>query len=133
MGVFLSVLLWVCGVPVNVNERSECLIENTLMGFYSLEEKQIFLCEKNIAGTNISHEEVIKHELVHFIHDSFDIEKTIIPDRYLTFLIRNFMEDDEKLYVLIHTIDPDEELEARFLSRLPVGFLYAALLAASIK
>ena len=133
MGVLLSVLLWVCGVPVNVNERSECLTENTLMGFYSLKEKQIFLCEKNIAGTNISREEVIKHELVHFIHDSFDIEKTIIPDPYLTFLTRNFMKDDEKLYVLISTIDPDEELEARFLSRLPVGFLYATLLAASIK
>ena len=133
MGVFLSILLWVCGVPVNVNERSECLTENRLMGFYSLEEKQIFLCEKNIASTKITHDEVIKHELVHFIHDSFDVETTIIPEPYFTFLVRNFMDDDEKLYVIMHGDDVGEELESRLISRMPVGALYAALLAASIK
>jgi hypothetical protein len=96
------------------------------MGQYRVGTKEILICEENIQKHNISKTEVIQHEYIHYVYDKKKIKKTILPTPLHHFLIKHFMDDREKLFVFLHENDysSGEELEARFLSRLPTAFLF---------
>jgi len=96
------------------------------MGLYQTGKKEILICEDNIGDQKISKSEVIKHEYVHYVYDKKKIKKTIILEPFFSYLIKTFINDGEKIFVFVHETDysSDEELEARFLSRLPTIVLF---------
>jgi len=96
------------------------------MGQYRVGTKEMLICEENIQKHNISKTEVIQHEYIHYVYDKRKIETTILPTPLHNFLIKYFMNDNEKLSVFLqeNNYSSDEELEARFLSRLPTAFLF---------
>ena len=96
------------------------------MGQYQVGTKEFLICEENIQKHNISKTEVIQHEYIHYVYDKGQIKTTILPTPLYDFLIKYFMDDGEKLFVFLqeNNYSSDEELEARFLSRLPTTFLF---------
>ena len=96
------------------------------MGLYQSGKKEILICENNTRDQKISKSEVIKHEYVHYVYDKKKIQKTIIAEPLFSYLMKHFISDGEKLFVFVHEKDysSDEELEARFLSRLPTIILF---------
>jgi len=124
LDIFLSILLWLNGLTIK--RAGENCANSNLMGLYQAGKKEILICENNISDQKISKSEVIKHEYVHYVYDKKKIESTIIIDPIFSYLIKNFISDGEKLFVFVHETDysSDEELEARFLSRLPTIVLF---------
>ena len=124
LDILLSLLIWLHGITIK-SAGNNCANPD-LMGMYQTGKKEILICADNFQKHRISKSEVIKHEFVHYVYDFDKVKKTIIPDPYFTFLVKHFMSDDEKLPVILYEKDysVDEELEARFLSRLPTIVLF---------
>jgi hypothetical protein len=124
LDIFLSLLLWLNGLTTK-SAGKNCANFN-LMGLYQSGKKEILICENNIRDQKISRSEVIKHEYVHYVYDKKKIRKTIIVEPLFSYLMKHFISDGEKLFVFVHEKDysSDEELEARFLSRLPTIILF---------
>ena len=103
-------------------DTAECLRYDHLMG--QTDNEVITICPDNIEGSGLTEQTVIKHEMVHVIHHNFGLsnDETIIPEPYFTDLVREHLPSSEVLLVL--TSDayleyPNQELEARLLSKLP--------------
>ena len=131
--VLLSLSLSLTGVSV-VEDKQQCSTNTDLMGEYVLSSKEISLCRDNIEEKGEVSLNVLKHEAIHAIHHNLGWEeRTFLHADLITFLVRNFMHDDETMAVLInYQGNTDQEFEARFLSLLPPDLIALAVLLSSI-
>ena len=99
---------------------SDCFHKPELMGQYEAKTETITLCENNITLSKYSKEEVIKHELIHYIHHKHQIE-SIIPEPLITLLARELIPSGEVMYVILSEdkYSTNEELSTRLLQKLP--------------
>ena len=109
---------------------AECVRYEHLMG--QTDNEVITICPNNIRAAGGDEQEVIRHEMVHVIHHNFGWvnDETIIPEPYFTDLVREHVPSDEVLLVLTsdaYVEYPNQELEARLLSKLPTSVIMSML------
>jgi len=103
-------------------DTAECVQQEYLMG--QTDHEVITICPDNIREAGYTEQMVIRHEMVHVIHHNFGWvnDETIIPEPYITDLVREHMPFDEVLLVVTsegYDNYVNQELEARLLSKLP--------------
>ena len=103
-------------------DTAECIQQEYLMG--QTDHEVITICPDNIEAAGGDEQEVIRHEMVHVIHHNFGWteDQTIIPEPYFTDLVREYVPSNEVLLVVTsdgYADYPNQELEARLLSKLP--------------
>ena len=108
-------------LPVYKN-TAECVQYDHLMG--QTDNEVIIICPDNIEEAGFTEQMVIRHEMVHVIHYNFGWmnDETLIPEPYFTDLVREHVPSDEVLLVITsdnYAEYPNQELEAKLLSRLP--------------
>ena len=82
----------------------------------------------------IPREEVVNHEIIHVIHYNLGLsnDETILPEPWFTDLVREYLTPEEVLFVLTsenYREYPNQELEARLLSKLPRPIIMTLLIA----
>ena len=103
-------------------DTAECIQHEYLMG--QTDHEVITICPDNIREAGYTEQMVIRHEMVHVIHYNFGWteDQTIIPEPYFTDLVREHVPSNEVLLVVTsdgYAHYPNQELEARLLSKLP--------------
>ena len=123
MDILLSLLLWINKIQKNHSSHT-CTEDVDRMGEYNIGTRELTICDTNATKKNISRNEIIKHEFVHFLYDRDKRKSTYIPEPLFTKLIRKFMASEETFYVITTYKEVDEELEARLLSRFPTPVIF---------
>ena len=119
LGLGLSLFLSLSGVSV-FESSPDCRHQPALMGAYISGTNLIELCEANVHGADPDLEKVLRHEMVHAIQENFDWTESVIPEPWLTWLVRWTMDDREVMNVLLYDpMETDQEFEARLLANLP--------------
>ena len=107
--------------PITIESiGSDCFYNQKLMGQYEAKTETITLCENNISLLKYSKEEIVKHELIHYIHHKHQVE-SLIPEPFLTWLVRENIPSNQVMYVILneHDYSVNEEFSARLLQKLP--------------
>jgi hypothetical protein len=107
--------------PITIESiGSDCFHNPELMGQYEAKTETITLCENNITLSKYSKEEIVKHELIHYIYHKHQIE-SIIPEPLITWLVRKNIPSDQVMYVILNEdkYSLNEEFSARLLQKLP--------------
>lgn len=117
--LLLSAAIWFTGIGVREPRTLEC-VQASLLGTYSPATDTLVMCEDNIEESDYSYETIRRHELVHAIQERMgqfeDPSKVIIPEPYLTYLVREFIDDEDTVSILLSY--PEEERHAEFEARL---------------
>jgi hypothetical protein len=112
-GVVLATILSFSGVSV-IDKKCP----PNLLGEYEPKTDTVYMCPDNIKESKYGYEEVLSHELVHALQERVGGE--LIPEPFLTDLVRWTMEDPETMAILLnYEGDTHAEFEARVLQRLP--------------
>ena len=118
--------------PVVVTNVTECSENHLLLG--QTDHERIMLCPNNIRSSNTDIDTVVNHEIIHVIHYNLGLsnDETILPEPWFTDLVREYLTPEEVLFVLSsenYREYPNQELEARVLSKLPRSFIMVMLIA----
>ena len=129
----LLMALQTMGISV-VLEHPSCLKEPLYMGEFVPKEEVITLCPKNAAAEGVSVDRIVRHEMVHAIHQRFRLGRAALTsDPLFTELVRKYVPSEEVLSVFL-TYDrdySDQEIEARLLERIMTNDQLATLAVAS--
>ena len=119
LDIGLSIFLVLSGISV-VESPQDCRDQPGLMGGYISGTNLIELCHANVQRARQDMERVLRHEMVHAIQENFDLTESLIPEPFLTWLVRWTMDDREAMTVLLYDEhETDQEFEARLLANLP--------------
>jgi hypothetical protein len=90
------------------------------MGAYNVVTNEMALCVNNAKSQNVALDRVVRHELIHAIHQRYRLDyKTLTPEPRFTNEVRKELPPEEVLTVLSiygSKLFP-QELEARLLER----------------
>jgi len=134
----LSAAMWVSGIEYIENPLLCKQPQNAfLLGAYDPKIDTLYICEDNINHSDQTKETITKHELVHAIQDkigAFEDESIrLIPEPWLTRIVRQTMEDGETLAILLnYKGNTDHEFEARILQNLPADIIAFLLITTHI-
>ena len=131
-GVLLSAMQ-IMGIAINPVGIS-CLEHPLNMGAYDVVTNEMALCVDNAKSQNVALDRVVRHELIHAIHQRYRLDyKTLTPEPRFTNEVRKELPSEEVLTVLSSygsKLFP-QELEARLLERTLSNDEVAALGVAS--
>ena len=131
-GVLLSAMQ-IMGIAINPVDIS-CLEHPLNMGAYNVATNEMALCVDNAKSQNVTLDRVVRHELIHAIHQRYRFGyKTLIPEPRFTHEIKKELPSEEVLTVLSiydRKIAP-QELESRLLEKTLSNDEVAALGVAS--
>ena len=117
-GVLLSAMQ-IMGIAINPVDIS-CLEHPLNMGAYNVVTNEMALCVNNAKSQNVALDRVVRHELIHAIHQRYRLDyKTLTPEPRFTNEVRKELPPEEVLTVLSiygSKLFP-QELEARLLER----------------
>ena len=131
-GVLLSAMQ-IMGIAINPVDIS-CLEHPLNMGAYNVVTNEMALCVDNAKSQNVALDRVVRHELIHAIHQRYRLGyKTLIPEPRFTHEVKKELPPEEVLTVLSiygSKLFP-QELEARLLEKTLSNDEIAALGVAS--
>jgi hypothetical protein len=123
----------IMGIAINPVDIS-CLEHPLNMGAYNVVTNEMALCVDNAKSQNVALDRVVRHELIHAIHQRYRLDyKTLTPEPRFTNEVRKELPSEEVLTVLSSygsKLFP-QELEARLLERTLSNDEVAALGVAS--
>lgn len=104
-----------------IEDKGECNTNPSLLGEYIEGSDVIILCNKNIRHTSYDPNTILRHEIVHKVHENFGMEKsTFIKEPLLTELVRFSLKNEEAMAILLNYSGyVSQEFEARILQNLP--------------
>lgn len=132
-GVLLSAMQ-IMGIAINPVGIS-CLEHPLNMGAYDVVTNEMALCVDNAQSQNVALDRVVRHELIHAIHQRYRLDPrvTLTPEPRFTKEVNKELSSEEVLSVL-STYDRKlalQELEARLLEKTLSNDEVAALGVAS--
>lgn len=117
-GVLLSAMQ-IMGIAINPVDIS-CLEHPLNMGAYNVVTNEMALCVDNAKSQNVALDRVVRHELIHAIHQRYRLGyKPLTPEPRFTNEVRQELSSEEVLTVLSiydRKLAP-QELEARLLEK----------------
>jgi hypothetical protein len=129
----LLMALQTMGISV-VLESPSCLKQPLYMGEFVPKEEILTLCPKNAAAQGIPIDRIVRHEMVHAIHQRFRLGNTALtPEPLFTELVRKNVPSEEVMAVfgIYDKENFDQEIEARLLERVMTNEQLATLAVAS--
>lgn len=117
-----------------VLEGPSCLKQPLYMGEFVPKEETLMVCPKNAAAQGIPVDRIVRHEIVHAIHQRFRLgQAALTPEPLFTELVRENVPSEEVMSIFqIYNRDYfDQEVEARLFERIMTNDQLATLAVAS--
>jgi hypothetical protein len=105
----------------------ECSQIEGYLGHFEEETNTIALCPDNIEQSRYTRSDVVRHELLHRVQQNLR-GATLIPEPFLTYLVRHYLTDGQAFAVALNYDDTDSEFEARVLQHLPASVISGLLI-----
>jgi len=129
----LLLALQTMGISVSM-ENPNCRSNSLYMGEFIPVKETLVICSQNAKAERIPVERVVRHEIVHAIHQRFRLDSlTLTPEPLFTVLVQKHLPSEEVLSVLAG-YDKDlfqQEIEARLLEKVMTNDQLASLGTAS--
>ncbi|NDD44355.1 MAG: hypothetical protein EBZ24_02655 [Synechococcaceae bacterium WB9_4xB_025] len=123
----LSLFLAISGHGI-IQPHPDCSVTSGLLGGFISGTNLIEICSDNVKASDQDFELVLRHEMIHAIQENLELEESLIPEPFLTWIVLKTLAPDEVMTVLLYEMsERSQEFEARIGSRLPNWLIGSAL------